>query len=61
MIDGILGLGQIGAIQEFTGCDFGTAFEIFKAAHSEPEPPAALTDNVIYGVDFAARRRVDHG
>lgn len=41
------------------GCTFGEALEIVKAAHAEPEPiPPA--DNVIYGVDFTARR-VDHG
>lgn len=40
------------------GCTFDEALEIVKAARSEPEPAPA--DNVVYGVDFTARR-IDHG
>lgn len=39
------------------GIGLDEALEIVKAAHAKPDEPAA---NVIYGVDFAARRRIDH-
>jgi len=48
------------AVQEFVGCDFGMAQAIVKAANEYDLKMAAPVDNVI-AVDFAARRRIDHG
>jgi len=62
MTYGLLGsLTQAAQVQEFVGCDFGMALEIVKAANAYDIEAAAPADNVIYGVDFAARRRVGHG
>jgi len=47
-------------VQEFVGCDFGMALDIVKAANEYDLESAAPADNVI-AVDFAARRRIDHG
>lgn len=61
MTDGILGnLMQAVQVQAEVGCDFGTALEIVKAANEYDLESAAPADNVIYGVDFAARR-IDNG
>jgi len=48
------------AVQEFVGCDFETAQAIVKAANEYELEMAAPADNVIR-VDFATRRRIDHG
>jgi hypothetical protein len=48
------------AVQEFVGCDFGTAMAMVRAANDCDLEAAAPADNVIR-VDFSARCRVDHG
>jgi hypothetical protein len=61
MIGGMLGhLTEALQVQEFVGCDFGMALEIVKASYEYDLEAAAPADNVI-AVDFAARRRIDHG
>jgi hypothetical protein len=62
MSGGMLGnLTEAAAVQESVGCDFGTALAIVKAANEYDLEAAAPADNVVYGVDFAAGRRIDHG
>ena len=53
-------LTQAAQVQAEVGCDFGTALEILRAANEYDLEAAAPADNVIR-VDFAARRRIDHG
>jgi hypothetical protein len=56
-------ISQAAHIVAGMGCTFREALIMVAAANHYAENPAApiTVGSVIYGVDFAARRRIDHG